>query len=389
MSFLPASQVQPQPIQWLWPGRLALGKLSLLEGDPELGKTWVTCDLAARLSVGQLFPDGQPPPGPAATVLLNGEDGAADTLRPRLEMLGADLDRVIVPMPRDNDAPLTLPSEVVRLESILANHAARLLVIDPWIAFLDPGVILSADASVRKALRPLESMARRRRCAILLVRHLTKKGGERALYRGAGSIGLVAACRTAWLIARSPLDDVCVFAQLKNNLAPRQPSLAYEFRSQGSEDGSQGSGERSHPAEERGRQPMLPSPLWGEGSGVRGSPPIEAQKSKIEIASFRWLGPTFWTAEELTGGRLTRAGRRAQARAFLREALQAGPRPVPELKAAAKDAAIAWRTAERASQELQVTTRRVVFPGCRAVNYWLLPGQQLSATIPERCVVPD
>ena len=125
MSLIPASQVQPKPIEWLWPHRLALGKIALLEGDPQLGKTWVTCDLAARLSVGQLFPDGQPPPGPASSVLLNAEDGSADTIRPRLEALGADLDRVIIPDGREEKRPLTFPSQVLRLESIVADHQAR------------------------------------------------------------------------------------------------------------------------------------------------------------------------------------------------------------------------------------------------------------------------
>lgn len=363
-AFVPASEISPEPIEWLWPGRLALGKIALLEGDPELGKSWVTCDLCARLSVGQLFPDGQPSPGPANSILLNDEDGSADTLRPRLEALGADLKRVIIPNPRDEDTPLTLPSQWRRLEALIKSHEARFVVIDPWIAFLDTGLESASDSTIRKVLRALTRMAQRCRCALLLLRHLRKAGGRRAVYRGVGSIGLVAACRSAWLIARSPLDDVCVFAQLKNNLAARQPSLAYEFRGQESGVGGQES-----------------------EVGVRGT--NENQKSTIENhMPFRWLGPTFWSADELTGGRLTRAGRRAQARAFLQEILRTEAQPIGKVKTAAKDQGIAERTLSRAVKELKLQLRRVIFPGCHPRNYWLLPGQKLPAVIPDEYVAP-
>src|SRR5436305_5388113 len=87
----PASQLAPGPVSWLWPGRLALGKLAILDGDPGLGKSLSTLDLCARLSTGRPFPDGSPGPGPANSLILNGEDGAEDTIVPRLQALGADL----------------------------------------------------------------------------------------------------------------------------------------------------------------------------------------------------------------------------------------------------------------------------------------------------------
>ncbi|MFL5512897.1 MAG: AAA family ATPase, partial [Gemmatimonadales bacterium] len=83
-------------MSWLWPGRLPLGKLAVLEGDPGLGKSLVTLDLCARLSRGLPFPDGSAGPGPCCSLVLNAEDGEADTIRPRLAALGADLARVFV-----------------------------------------------------------------------------------------------------------------------------------------------------------------------------------------------------------------------------------------------------------------------------------------------------
>src|SRR6059058_1055070 len=96
----PFSEVAARPVSWLWPGRLPLGKLAILDGDPGLGKSLVALDLCARLSTGQPMPDGSSGAGPASALVLNGEDDDEDTIRPRLEALGADLGRVFV-LPRE------------------------------------------------------------------------------------------------------------------------------------------------------------------------------------------------------------------------------------------------------------------------------------------------
>jgi hypothetical protein len=86
----PISQLTPRPVTWLWLNQLALGKLAILDGDPGLGKSLLTLDLCARLSTGRPFPDGSPGPGVSNALVLNAEDSAADTIRPRLQALGAD-----------------------------------------------------------------------------------------------------------------------------------------------------------------------------------------------------------------------------------------------------------------------------------------------------------
>src|SRR5437762_3142182 len=96
MDLCPISQLTPRPVSWLWPGRLALGKLAILDGDPGLGKSLLALDLCARLSTGRPMPDGSAGPGVCNSLILNAEAGAADTIRPRLQALGADLERVFV-----------------------------------------------------------------------------------------------------------------------------------------------------------------------------------------------------------------------------------------------------------------------------------------------------
>jgi RecA-family ATPase len=87
------SGVEPEEVNWLWPGRIPRGKTTLLAGDAGLGKSYLSLDIAARVSTGGTWPDG----GDVAegdVLIVTAEDGLADTVRPRLDNLGADVSRV-------------------------------------------------------------------------------------------------------------------------------------------------------------------------------------------------------------------------------------------------------------------------------------------------------
>ena len=336
------SQLTPRSLSWLWPGRLALGKLAMLDGDPDLGKSLVTLDLCARLSTGRPFPDGSPSSGPANALVFNGEDDGADTIRPRLHALGADLDRVFVEQADANDGhgPLRLPTDWQRLHQALTQTGARLLVIDPIMAFLDQRILAGSDQSVRQALYPLARIAHAHACTVLLVRHLNKRGGSRSLYRGGGSIAFLGACRSGWLIARDPQAPAqCVLAQVKNNLARPQPSLAYHVQVR--EDG----------------------------------PPL-----------LTWLGPHPATADQLLAGPNLRTFERLVdiAREFLRTILADGPRRPREIWPTAQDRGFTRRTLRRAKRLEKIRSLWSSLDG-RPVTYWALPGQKL----PEREALPD
>ena len=90
------NELTPRSVDWLWPNRLALGKLAMFDGDAGLGKSLVTLDLCARVTTGRPFPDGAAGGEPASVVVLNAEDGARDTIHGRLRAAGADLSRVHV-----------------------------------------------------------------------------------------------------------------------------------------------------------------------------------------------------------------------------------------------------------------------------------------------------
>lgn len=114
-----------------------------------------------------------------------------------------------------------------RIEQALAKTEAKLLLIDPLMAFL--GCDANGDQKVRRALTPLKAIADRTNCAVVMVRHLTKRGGTHSLYRGSGSIGIVAATRSALLIGKSPDEpNFRVLCHTKSNLGPLAPSLLFE-----------------------------------------------------------------------------------------------------------------------------------------------------------------
>ncbi len=226
------SEVEPERVEWLWWPRIPLGKITVLDGDPGNGKSALSTDLAARLSTGRTFPDGQECEA-GGVVVMNAEDGLADTIRPRLDAAGGDPSRVLslatIPVGEDGDERhLSIPEDIPIMEEAIASIGAKLLVIDPLMAFLSMNASSHKDQDVRRALAPLARMAERTGAAVLLVRHLNKAQGGSALYRGGGSIGIIGAARSGLLVGQHPEDEgLRVLAGQKSNLAPMPDSLAY------------------------------------------------------------------------------------------------------------------------------------------------------------------
>jgi hypothetical protein len=322
------SDLTPRAFEWLWPCRLAIGKLAMLDGDPGMGKSLIALDLCARLSTGRPFPDGTPSPGPASSLVICAEDNSEDTVRPRLHALGADMTRVLLPHP-DSPPILRLPDHLTRLDNAIAEASARLVILDPITDLLDPGLAIN-DAGVRGLLLPLVRLAEARRCAVLMHRHLNKRSGGSSLYRGGGTIAFQAVCRSSWLVAHDPTDrSRRVLAQVKNNLAPPQPSLLYTVETE----------DRAPPR-------------------------------------LSWLGPHPLTADQLLAVRAANAGPTPIERAcmFLRAFLESGPRPFGEIRASARTHELSRRTLFRARRKLDIRGVHGTADGAPVV-YWCLKHQ--------------
>lgn len=235
-----ASDITPERLDLLSPGRLAVGKVTMLDGDPGLGKSTLSLDWAARITRGEPLPGGQRRP-PRGVVVLSAEDGEADTIVPRLMAANADLSRVFLmdsmEMEVDRkgvvtyeEVPVTLPHGVTAIEDAISRHDAALLIVDPLVAFFAGDAKANNDQDMRRALKELTPMLNRKRCAGLFLRHLNKAADVKPLYRGGGSIGIIGAARFGLLVARDPEDDsACIVASTKSNLGPMAPALRYRL----------------------------------------------------------------------------------------------------------------------------------------------------------------
>jgi putative DNA primase/helicase len=353
------SELAPQKVRWLWPDRIPLGRITLLVSDPGLGKSLLTLDIAARVSRGAPWPDEEKAEGgrrkaeadpntsdlppstlglpPSSVLLLTAEDDFADTVRPRLEALGADCDRILgiatVPGNDPENIPraFALTRDIARLRDLLdAMPDCRLIVIDPISAYLGRSNEHS-NADIQSLLLGLTTIARERHIAILAVGHLRKKDGA-AIYRPMGSLAFVAASRAAWAICKDPLDPTKrLFLPVKNNLAPHITGLAYSIET-------------------------TPD---GRGPIIRWSPEPVAQSVDFAIAAAR------------------AAGRPDEERQFaikwLKERLEKAAYKASDIREAADVQGIANTTLRRAFREIGgIAERRGMFPILDW--YWSLPG---------------
>src|SRR6266566_9204945 len=138
------SNIKSKQLHWLWEKRIPRGKLTTLDGDPGLGKSLLTLDLAARITTGRPMPDGTP--GVQGSVLLIAlEDRAADTIKPRIEAAGGDPSRIrlldtVHSTSRETGetswSPFILSEHFNTLVKITYQTRPILVILDPLMAIL-------------------------------------------------------------------------------------------------------------------------------------------------------------------------------------------------------------------------------------------------------------
>ena len=210
--------VKLERVEWLWQDRIAMGKLSLLVGDPGMGKSMMTCDLAARVTTGAPWPDGRGNAPRGHVIILTTEDDVADTIAPRIVAAGGDRWQVTVArsvMAGNARRGFDLTADLPLLEDLIDSpHTdaepgdVKLVIIDPISAYLGGKLNSHRATDVRSALEPLAELAARKRVAILGLSHLTKSGADKnALGRVLGSVAFAAVARVVLFAMRDDEDN--------------------------------------------------------------------------------------------------------------------------------------------------------------------------------------
>ena len=306
----PYSKINPECVDWLWQDRVAIGKLTIVSGDPGLGKTFILLDIAARISTGREFPDGAKCDW-GKVIILTAEDGAGDTIRPRLDAMSANVGDVFhfegISNGTDDLDFFQLDQHLAELNSAISElENVRLVVIDPISAYMGK-CDSHNNTDVRRVLAPLARLAEEQQSAVVAISHLTKASAQsKAIYRTMGSLAFVAAARAAWGVIKDPEDDSRrLFLPIKNNLA-ESSGLAYRI--------------------EEGRVEWEPDPVT------------------VSIDDLEDAG-----ADERP---------KTEAKAWLLAKLKDGPVPATDILKAAKADGISKRTLERAKKELGVKSEQ-------------------------------
>ncbi|MCH7681797.1 AAA family ATPase, partial [candidate division KSB1 bacterium] len=217
------STVQSEKVEFLWHPRIPLGKVTLIEGDPGVGKSWLTVAIATAVSLGRGLPDCESCE-PGNVLILSAEDGLSDTIKPRLESFGANCKRISAP-----SEPFTLDQKGFNLLSqFIQKCSPRLVIIDPLVAYMGGKIDLHKANETRSIMSQMARLAERNKCSIVAVRHLTKGGKTKGIYRGLGSIDITAACRSVLLVgcdANNPNERGVV--HIKSNLAKLAAPIGY------------------------------------------------------------------------------------------------------------------------------------------------------------------
>ncbi len=304
LKMIKMSEVQSQEIEWIWYPFIPYGKLTIVQGDPGDGKTTLILNIAACLSKGIGLDSGMKLEAPINIIYQTAEDGLADTVKPRLEAAGADCERVLVI--DESDKALSMSDE--RLEEAIIKTGAKVMILDPIQAYLGGGIDMNRANEARDMTKRLSALAEKYKCAIILIGHMNKASGNKAAYRGMGSIDFFAVARSVLLVGRVEEEpNIRAVVQIKNNLA--------EF---------------GHP-----------------------------KAFQLSDGGFQWIGDYEITADEVLGG-IPKANKLEQAKRILRELAETSNAVKSnEIFDMAEEHGISKRTLENAKRDLGIKAKKI------------------------------
>jgi hypothetical protein len=317
------ADVEAEDVAFLWRPRLPLGKLTLLQGDPGQGKSYILAAIATALSLGKGLP-GEGELEPVRSLIFTAEDGLGNTLRPRLEAMCADLSCIFA---YDLAIDLSTPDGFAAIEREVDRLRPAMVAVDPIVAYLGGRIDMHRANEMRTVLAPLSKLAGDYSCAVIAVLHLSKARSGRAVHAGLGSVDFGAAARSILLAGSSASDsDSRALLHIKCNVAELAPALGY----------------------------------------------------RISAGQFGWTGPSTLAAADLLGPETAGERRTAEDEAarWLEEFLRDEPVQSREVRREAEAAGLSWRTMERAKSRIGVQARRAGGFGKAGGWVWMLGAQR-------------
>lgn len=225
------SEVEETVVQWLWYPFIPFGKVTLIQGNPGKGKTWLAMAIAAYCTNGKELPNALPIE-PFNVLYQTAEDGIADTIKPRLAKCSADMTRVR--FINEEEKQLSMTDD--RIEKAIRQNNVRLMIMDPIQAYLGANVDMNRANEIRPLFRHLSTIAERTGCAIVLIGHLNKSSGSQSDYRSLGSIDIAAAVRSILFVEKVEKEkeqDIRVVYQQKDSLAKKENPVAFSLGEEG------------------------------------------------------------------------------------------------------------------------------------------------------------
>jgi len=225
-SITKASEVTTREVEWLWYPYIPYNKLTVIQGDSGDGKSTFVLKLAAMLTKGEPMPfvDGAGQE-PISVIYQSSEDDADDTIVPRFIKAGGDPEKLLFIDEKEQYLSFSDP----RLVHALEDTGARLVILDPLSAYIGEQTSINSANEVRRQMRPLIDAAQRNRAAIVIVHHMNKAAGQKAINRTVGTVDIPAAARSVLMVARTDKErpDERILCQVKSNLAPTGNAILF------------------------------------------------------------------------------------------------------------------------------------------------------------------
>lgn len=227
------NEVEEKEVDWLWKPYLVKGHLNIIQGEPGCGKTFLTTALASIVSVGGKLPFTNQNCKIGNVILQNGEDGIDDTIKPRLMFQGADCRKIY--FVDEGETNFLKIQDRKRLEKIIIEVQPELIILDPIQRFVGD-LNMNSMNDVRMALAPLNTLAKKYNCAIVIVMHMNKNTNAKAIHRNSGSGDFIGIARSALTIMHNPENkEEKLMIPIKANLVKDSNTLSYKITDNGLE----------------------------------------------------------------------------------------------------------------------------------------------------------